>query len=239
MRHRSPGSFSSGSQVLRSPLGFNFDAREERFSFCGPGAEIYSGTWKSGDPSLSRHITSPRHAWSLFHAAFPQRRRPLFVGLGWSPSSSQVACVFTPSHSCDCQGQRDLSGRVCGEKLPTLREQRKVLCLEPIHPWPVASACFLVLPFPAALVSRKLKELSMLFLWRTKLMAMHFNHSHSSLLLGQGDGKCAKVLGSKFDNLSSICRTHLVEETNQLPTAVLWFSHICLYMGTTNKQMSK
>lgn len=129
MRHRSPGSFSSGSQVLRSPLGINFDAREERISFYGPGAEIYSGTWKSGAPSLSRRITSPCHAWSLFHAAFLQRRRPLFVGLGWSPSSSH--CVFTPSHSCDCQGQRDLSGRVCGEKLPTLGEQSKVLCLEP------------------------------------------------------------------------------------------------------------
>lgn len=94
MGHRSPGSFSSGSRVLRSPLGINFDARKERFSFCDPGAEIYSGTWKSGDPSLSRHITSPLRAWSLFHAVFPQRQRPLFVGLGWSLSSLQITCMF-------------------------------------------------------------------------------------------------------------------------------------------------
>lgn len=90
--------------------------------------------------------------------SIPAEAAALVCILGWSPSSLQVACVFTPSHSRDCQRQRDLSGRVCGEKLPILREQRKILCLEPTRPWPVASACFLVLPFPAALVSCKLKE---------------------------------------------------------------------------------
>ena len=37
MRHRSPGSFSSGSQDLRSPLGINFDAGKERFSSVAQG----------------------------------------------------------------------------------------------------------------------------------------------------------------------------------------------------------
>lgn len=156
---------------------------------------------------------------------------------GLEPLFSQITCVFTPSHSCDCQRQRDLSGRVCGEKLPILGEQRKILCLEPTRPWPVASACFLVLPFPAALVSRKLKEhRSYVFcsfyegqsLWLCTLLTFHLLSWASAM-----------ASGSKFDNLSSICRTHLVQATNQLPIAVLWLSHICLCMGTTNKQMSK
>lgn len=239
MRHRSPGSFSHGSQVLRSPLGINFDARKERFSVCGPGAEIYSGTRKSGDPILSQH-----RAWSLFHAAFPQRRRPLFVGLGWSLSSLQVACMFysftfTSVSRAEgptlgsalrvCMwGEAAYIGRTEESSLPrTHTPLGRDLCLFPGAPIPSSSGLLQAQEAPFFHVLLFYEGQS---LWPCTLMA-HIPFP----LLDQWDGKWAKVRGSKFDNLSSICRPHLVEKTNQLPVAVLRFSHICLCMGTTKK----
>lgn len=101
MRQSFPGSFSSGSQVLGSPLGINFDFRREVCFLWPRGRDICSGVCKFGDSGLSLNITS-----AFLYCSF-KGGSPLSSGLGWGLSSSTIACMFTPPYLPHCQGHRN------------------------------------------------------------------------------------------------------------------------------------